>query len=178
MMMGYLINQKYPVRLGSSRAGRTIFYNLNKARKYLQESGKEPTPRALAEELDVDESDIMWVAGQIDGGAVSLDSPVELDGETPMRDVMESGLPSPEEELCDRQEFKLLNKSIESFGEGLTDERDRIIWFQRTMADDPLTLRELGEQFDVSKERIRQIEVQLQESFADVLREELPELLA
>lgn len=177
MIMGYLINQKYPVRLGSSRAGRTIFYNLNKARKRLRADGEEPTPSALADELDVEESDIVRVAAQMEGGAVSLDTPVEADGGTSLSDVMVADCQTPEEELLAEQENRLLRESIEAFGEELEDERDRCIWFDRTIADEPQTLRELGERFDVSKERIRQVEVKLQEEFTDRLRRELPELL-
>lgn len=177
MILGYLINQKYPVRLGTSRSGRTVFYNLNKARKKLLAAGERPTAEAVAAELGVDESDVVAVAAQLDGGAVRLDGPLEPESDVLFVESLTDDAPAPDVQLEDREMTELLQSSVETFGEKLTGDRKRCIWFERVVADDPKTLRELGEDFDVSKERVRQIEVELQEAFSDALHEELPELV-
>lgn len=177
MILGYLINQKYPVRLGTSRSGRTVFYNLNKARKKLLAAGEQPTAEAVAEELGVDEADVVAVAAQLDSGAVRLDGPLEPESDVLFSESLMDDAPTPEVELEDREMTELLQRSVETFGESLTGDRKRRIWFERVVADDPKTLRELGENFDVSKERVRQIEVELQEAFSEALHEQLPELM-
>jgi len=177
MILGYLINQKCPVRLGTSRSGRTVFYNLNKARKKLLAAGERPTAEAVAEELGVDEADVVAVAAQLDSGAVRLDGPLELDSDILFSESLMDDAPAPDVQLEDREMTELLQRSVENFGKNLTGDRKRRIWFERVVADDPKTLRELGEDFDVSKERVRQIEVELQEAFSDALHEQLPELM-
>ena len=82
-----------------------------------------------------------------------------------MSDMMESGEPSPEDNAVQYEFASRLREAIEQFGNSLSDERRQSIWFERTLSDEPDSLRQLGEVWDVSKERIRQIEVEIRDDF-------------
>lgn len=166
-ILDYLINRSRPIRLGSSRAGRKIFYNLNKAKRALKKMGEEPTIEKLAEYLDVDEEEIMRVGRQMEESPVSLDEEISEDGGRTIGDLMEADLDTPEEQVADVDVIERFKTALRAFGEELEDDRRRSIWYERTIADEPKILRELGDDWDVSKERIRQIEVELCEEFRD-----------
>lgn len=164
-ILDYLINRGRPIRLGSSRAGRKIFYNLHKARKALRKQGHEPTPERLAEYLDVDERDVVQVGKQMESPPASLDRELTEEGGRTLADVMESDVENPEDATGRTEIMEKFREELRRFGEQLTDDRRRAIWYQRTVATEPKLLRVLGDEWDVSKERIRQIESELCDEF-------------
>ncbi len=164
-ILDYLINRGRPIRLGSSRAGRKIFYNLNKAKRELRKMGEEPTTKKLAEYLDVPEKEIVRVGTQMEESPVSLDEQLSDDGGKTYGDLMESEMQSPEEQVGEAEVMDTFRKAMREFGEQIEEPRRRAIWYERTIAEEPKILRELGAQWDVSKERIRQIESELCDEF-------------
>jgi len=164
-ILDYLINRSRPIRLGSSRAGRKIFYNLNKAKRALKSKGIEPNPKNIAEYLDVDEEEVVRVGIQMEEVPMSLDEEISEDGGRTLGEIMESGEDSPEEVVAESELMDEFREALREFGEQLDDDRRRAIWYERTVAEDPKILRELGDDWDVSKERIRQIESELCSDF-------------
>jgi len=173
MILNYLMNHLHPVRIGSSRAGRKLFYNLKKARRELIRRGEEPTPALIAEYLDVDEAEVVRVAAQLDAPAVSMDAPAQGLERVTEGELMSSDQDDPEEIAAEREMNSQLGVAIKSFGDQIDDEREKAIWFGRMLSDEPRSLVQLGEEFGVSKERIRQVEVQIRDKFKKYLLAEL-----
>ncbi len=173
MILNYLMNHLHPVKIGSSRAGRKLFYNLKKARRQLIKQGHEPTPQLVAEYLDVDKDDVVKVSAQLDAPPVYLDAEAPGHDETTVGELMEADVVDPESAASEHDISTQISDAIKSFGAQLEDERERAIWFERMIADDDKPLAELGEDWGVSKERIRQVEVQIREKFRDFLTDHL-----
>ncbi|MFU8804855.1 MAG: RNA polymerase sigma factor RpoD/SigA [Bradymonadaceae bacterium] len=170
MILNYLMNHVHPVKIGSSRAGRKLFYNLKKARRDLIKQGHpKPTPALIAEYLDVDEKEVIRVAAQLDAPPVRLDAEAPGYDATTIGERMEAEGPNPEEQATDNDLSQRLKTAMINFGEQIDTDRKRAIWYERMISEDPKTLVTLGEEWDVSKERIRQVEVQIREEFKQYL---------
>ncbi len=176
MILNYLMNHLHPVKIGSSRAGRKLFYNLKKARRELVRQGhSNPTPALIAEYLDVDVREVVRVAAQLDAPPVYLDAQAPGHEKTTIGELMQSDMANPEELATERDLTDQLRATIDSYGESLTDPRERAIWFERMTAEDAKSLVDLGNTWGVSKERIRQVEVQIREAFKKYLFDHLGE---
>ena len=177
MILNYLMNHLHPVKIGSSRAGRKLFYNLKKARRELIQQGHDnPTPALIAEYLDVDEKEVVRVAAQLDAPPVFMDARAPGYEKATVGELMADERAYDPEEVVSVHEFSTqIGDSIKAFGEQITDERERAIWFERMIAEDGKSLVELGDEWGVSKERIRQVEVQIRKKFKRFLIDRLGE---
>ena len=173
MILNYLMNYTHPVRIGGSRAGRKLFYNLKKARRALIKNGQKPTASRVAEYLNVKEDEVVRVAAQLDAPPVYLDAEAPGHEETTVGELMESETVDPESAAAEYDLASQIRHVIDEFGDGISDERKSAIWVERMIADDAKTLAELGDDWGVSKERIRQIEVGMREDFRSFLMGEL-----
>jgi RNA polymerase sigma-32 factor len=173
MILNYLMNNVHPVRLGNTRASRKLFYNLKKARRQLRKQGYEPTSERVAQYLDVDKEEVVRVSAQLDSPPVSLESEAPGYEDTTVGELMEADTVAPDKAVSDYQFSSQIQEAIADFGRQIEDERKRAIWFERMVAEDAKTLAELGEDWDVSKERIRQVEVQIRDDFKEFLTDEL-----
>jgi RNA polymerase sigma-32 factor len=173
MILNYLMNYTHPVRIGGSRAGRKLFYNLKKARRALMKNGHKPTAGRVAEYLNVKEEEVVRVAAQLDAPPVYLDAEAPGHEDTTVGELMESEQVDPESAATEYDLASQIRKVIDAFGDGITDERKTAIWSERMIAEDSKTLAVLGDDWGVSKERIRQIEVGMREDFRAFLVERL-----
>lgn len=169
MILNYLMNHLHPVKIGSSRAGRKLFYNLKKTRRQLIKKGHEPTPQRIAEYLDVDPNEVVRVAAQLDAPPVFLDAQAPGHEKTTVGELMESDVIDPESACAEYDLSNQIQSAIDSFGKNIADDRERAIWTDRMIAEDPKSLVQLGDEWGVSKERIRQVEVQIRENFKQFL---------
>lgn len=175
MILNYLMNHMNPVKLGSSRAGRKLFYNLKKARRELRQQGHENiTPALIAEYLDVDEKEVVRVAAQLDAPPVYMDAQAPGYEKATIGELMADDRAFDPEEATAQHEFNSqISDSIKAFGTEIEDDRERAIWFDRMIAEDAKSLVVLGEEWGVSKERIRQVEVQIRARFKKFLIDRL-----
>ncbi|MEO1271969.1 MAG: sigma-70 family RNA polymerase sigma factor [Myxococcota bacterium] len=169
MILNYLMNHFQPVKIGSTRAGRKLFYNLKKAREQLRREGYMATPKAIADMLGVPEAEVVRVSEYLDAPPLSIDATAPGHEKTTYGELLPSDVDSPEEQAAEEEVSSQLHETIQAFGEGLTKERERSIWFDRMVAEDPRSLVELGDQYGVSKERIRQVEAQIRKRFKQFL---------
>ncbi len=167
MILNYLMNHFQPVRIGSTRAGRKLFYNLKKARAQLVREGfLNPSPALIAEKLGVAEKDVILVSQHLDMPPLSLEAQAQgYEGMTVGELLEDRSAVDPEEEVGTQEFNHKVREAMAAFAEELTEERDRALWFERLTADEPVTLSDLGGRFHVSKERIRQLEVRLKKRF-------------
>lgn len=156
-IQNYILSAWSLVKIGTTQAQRKLFYGLRKAKeKLLQMTGHEPDIAGTAHMLQVSDQDVTEMEQRLKG-EVSLDSYI---GDSDDMTVLET-LPDEhmnQEELLgayqQEQELKLLVKKAL---EGL-NEKERFIIEHRVTSDDPLTLQDIAEHFQISRERIRQIE--------------------
>ncbi len=161
------------VRLGTTRAQRKLFFRLNKEKRELERQGFEAEPRLLAERLDVSEKDVIDMDQRLSQGDLSLNAPAGAeDSPTEFGDLISGGFASAEENVGDRELRRVFVEKLQTFRETL-DPRDQRIIDERMLADNPKTLQDLGTEFGVSRERVRQLEARLVERLRDYLRENL-----
>ena len=173
-ILKYILDNMRSVRLGTTRASRKLFFRLNKEKRELERLGYEAEPRLLAERLDVTEEDVTDMEARLSRPDVSFDAPLradEADGAT-FGDRMAAPGQSAESAVGASELREVFMQKIEAFAETL-DERELQILRERILAEEPLTLAELGDRFAVTRERVRQLEAKLVQRLRRFLEENL-----
>lgn len=116
-----------------------------------------PGPRLIAQRLDVKESEVVEMEQRLSARDLSVDAPVEAGETTTMLDLLPSKEATVEEEVASAESRTLISQKVRAFGETLSG-KERIIFDARLMAEEPLTLQEIGDRYAISRERVRQIE--------------------
>lgn len=175
-MLRYILNNFRLVKVGTTQAQRKLFFNLRKEKARLEAMGIEPSPEIIAERLGVSESEVVSMDRRLSAGEASLDKPIlSHEGRSMSRlDLLESGDERFDEALAREQIENRLREKIYEFGEELTG-KEKVIFEQRLLAEEPLTLQQIGDAEGVSRERIRQIEKRLIGKLRDYLGEEVGE---
>jgi RNA polymerase sigma-32 factor len=162
------------VRIGTTQAQRKLFFDLKKEKERLERMGFDPVPKLVAERLQVKEDEVVSMDQRMAAADISLDAPVGEDSRATFGDLLPAGVPSLDEHLGDKELKALFTEKLGEFRLSL-DRRDREIFEKRMMAERPLTLRELGEKYNVSPERVRQIEEEILAKARVFLRQEIPD---
>lgn len=172
-ILKYLLDNIRMVRLGTTRAQRKLFFRLNKEKRELERLGYRPEPKLIAERLEVSEEDVIDMEHRLAQGDLSLEAPVrgEDDG-APLGEFVAAEGPTAEQNVGDRELRSVFLEKLSEFAEGL-EERDRRIVEERILADEPKTLQEMGDDFGVSRERVRQLEARLVERIRTFMKENL-----
>ncbi len=172
-ILKYLIDNIRLVRIGNTRAQRKLFFRLNKEKRELERQGFQATPALLAERLDVDEGDVVEMEQRLSGSDLSLDAPIGHDEDSSrFGDLIAAPGPNVEQQVADEDLRRSFLTHAKAFSEGL-GARERRIMEARVLADEPLTLQELGDEMGLTRERIRQIERDLVSQLRDYLREKV-----
>ena len=179
MILRFLMDNYRVVRLGSTRHGRKLFFQLQKERDRLIREGIQPSTLALSRALDVPEEEVIIVDQHLSAPALSLHAPMGGEEGRPLQDmVSDPTARSPEENVSRDEMGGVFRKQLELFAETLRDERELAIWHERLTAQEPASLSELGERFGVNKERVRQVEARmkkrLKEHLTASLGDEIP----
>lgn len=159
------------VKIGTSQSQRKLFYRLNKERKLLESQGIEPTVSLLSQRLQIKESEIVDMGQRLDNYEVSLESPVGVDGVSEQKMFLSARGPGVEEEVADQEFIEWFHAKLDRFKETISD-REKVILAERLMSDESRTLTDISLQFGVSRERIRQIELELLEKLRGLLAHE------
>jgi RNA polymerase sigma-32 factor len=149
------------VKIGTTANQRKLFFKLRSAKSKIAafESGDlRPDQVALiAKNLDVTDQDVVDMNRRL-GGDKSINAPIRDDGETgEWQDQLVDESPSPEAIVVEQDENERQHKALVAAIDVL-DARERRIFEARRLIDEPLTLEDLAAKFNVSRERIRQIE--------------------
>jgi RNA polymerase sigma-32 factor len=173
-ILQYILDNFRIVRLGTTRAQRKLFWRLNKEKRELERQGFEVEPRLIAERLDVSEADVEDMDMRLRETDLSMNMPARRDepGAAEFGDFMRGSEASAEENVADQELRRVFLDKVQEFAKTL-DERDRILVDRRILADEPKTLAELGEEFGVSRERVRQLEARIVERLREYLKENL-----
>ncbi len=163
------------VKIGTTQAQRKLFYNLNKEKERLFALGFDPVPKLISERLNVSEKDVIDMEQRMGSWEVSLDSPIKEDADEKHIDFLKSQGPSLETEIAREEIQERLQDHLRAFRETLSD-KEKIIFDQRMLTDEPRTLQEIGKDFGVSRERIRQIESRIKQKLKKFLKQRIPDI--
>jgi RNA polymerase sigma-32 factor len=158
----YILHSWSLVKMGTTAAQKKLFFNLRRLKGQMQaidDGDLQPEQVAkIAHALAVPEQDVINMNRRLSAPDHSLNAPVRADGEGEWQDWLVDDSASQETEIGDRQELtgrkKLLNTALATL-----NERERHILLERRLKDEPTTLEDLSQQYGISRERVRQIEV-------------------
>ena len=171
----YMMNNWRMVKIGTTQAQRKLFFNLQKEKDRLEAEGFAAEPKLLAKRLDVKESEVIEMEQRLGGRDLSVDAPVDGGDEANMLDFLPSKEPNTEEEVANAESREIISRKVKEFGETLTG-KDKVIFDARLMAEEPLTLQEIGDRYHISRERVRQIEERIKKKLKNYLLAESPDL--
>jgi RNA polymerase sigma-32 factor len=169
-MQNFIIKSWSLVKIGTTQTQRKLFFKLGQAKRKLEGLSRNyPEFREIAELLNVKEGEIEEMDLRLTNRDVSLDATMDGEGESTYVDHLVYGGEDQEELLMKKEEAALVKKNIAGAMEKL-NEREKHIIQHRIMADKPETLQEIGDKFNITRERARQIEKEALKK----LRAELP----
>jgi RNA polymerase sigma-32 factor len=169
----YILRSWSLVKMGTTANQKKLFFNLRKAKSKisaLEDGDMRPDQvKLIAKRLGVGEQDVIDMNRRL-GGDASLNTPIREEGDSgEWQDWLVDDAPSQERVLADNEELDNRRKAL---GEALSvlNQRERRIFEARRLADDPITLEELADEFGVSRERVRQIEVRAFEKVQNAVK--------
>ncbi|MBP7062528.1 RNA polymerase sigma factor RpoH [Ferrovibrio sp.] len=172
----YILRSWSLVKIGTTAAQKKLFFNLRRIRGQMKAiDGGQLTPEqveAIATQLDVAREEVISMDRRLAGPDSSLNAPLrgDEDGDAQWQDWLVDETPSQETRLAEGQEFAARNKLLGSAMATL-NERERDILVQRRLIDEPATLEDLSARYNISRERVRQIEVRAFEKVQKAVRE-------
>lgn len=173
-MLRYLINNIRLVKVGTTQAQRKLFFNLQKEKERLESEGFAPEAALLAKRLGVKESEVVEMEQRLALPDLSVDTPVKAYGEDggDLHGVLADPGTNVETQVVQGQFDASVREAVDEFKQTL-DEKERAIIDERLFTEDPATLQAIADKYGLSRERIRQIEVDLKERLRDFLKDRL-----
>lgn len=159
----YVLRNWSIVRTGTTSAQKSLFFNLRRLRARIGDTGggsMDPANRKwVSEHLRVPEREVEAMASRLSASDRSLNAPLNIDGEGEWQDFLVDETALPETQAIENNDRKRYQAWIEHALQSLSP-RENFIIQKRRMSDDSVTLAEIGAELGISKERVRQIEVQ------------------
>ena len=157
-IQNFIIKTWSLVKIGTTQAQKKLFYKIGKVRKALEsDQENEKKYELLANDLDVAKEDIIEMEQRMSARDLSLDAPFDEDHEMTHLDLLKEGSVNQENALIAEQEKRILQAEVLDAMKRL-NEKEVFVIKNRIMAESPLTLQEIGDHLNLSRERVRQIE--------------------
>ncbi|MET0596016.1 MAG: RNA polymerase factor sigma-32 [Polyangiaceae bacterium] len=178
-ILRFILNNWRLVKLGTTQAQRKLFFNLNKEKARLSAMGIEPSAAEIARRLGVEEQEVTEMDRRLSSGEMSLDAPVgDTEGRPVSRlEMMPTSVSGPDTAVAEGEIQQMVKAKLADFRTTLKG-KDIQIFDERLVAEDPLTLQELGDRFGISRERVRQLEARLTGRLREFLKSELGDAVA
>ena len=173
-ILKYIMDSWSIVKVGTTQSQRRLFYRLKKEKKRLEAEGIFPEPSVIADSLDVKVSEVEDMEKRLSYTDISLEYPVYEEGEETFMDMIKAE-DNIEEVVTAKEKKEILARKIAEFKEMLND-KELFIFEHRIMIEEPLTLQGIGEQFKISRERVRQLENRVLRKFNDKFESEFRKL--
>ncbi|MFN8543123.1 MAG: RNA polymerase factor sigma-32 [Candidatus Binatia bacterium] len=174
----YIMNNWRMVKIGTTQAQRKLFFNLQKERERLEREGFVPTTKLIAEGLAVKEREVVEMEQRLAARDLSVNTPINEGEDATLLDF----LPGPEQTadtVADEQYHRLVRAKAAEFKRTLSG-KDLIIYERRLEAlmkdEEPVTLQEIGDEFGITRERVRQLEARIKKKLGAYLRERIPDI--
>ncbi len=162
-ILKFIMNNWRMVKIGTTQVQRKLFYNLNKERQKLISQGFDPDANLLSEKLGVSVEQINEMDQRLAASDMSLDMQVNEDsGGATRMDFLPALGPGIEDSIASEEIASLVQEHLRTILPKL-NEKETYILQNRLLTDEPVTLREIGERYNVTRERVRQLEARLLE---------------
>jgi RNA polymerase sigma-32 factor len=175
-ILKFILNNWRLVKIGTTQAQRKLFFNLRKEREKLEQLGYQPTTALLAEKLDVPEKEVIEMERRLAAPEASLDAPLgsgnDDEGTRTRLDYLPSDDDRPDRAVAQSEFSQLVRGKLEAFAATL-EGREQTIFRERWLTEEPLTLQEIGDRYQVSRERARQLEKRMLDRLKKYLEAEL-----
>ncbi len=162
------------VKIGTTQAQRKLFFRLKKEKQRLISEGFDPKPKLLSERLGVSEQEVTDMDQRLDRWEVSLDAPIKEGSENERIEFISTQAPSPESQVAKKEMEAIIREKVELFKKDL-NEREVYILENRIFSDTSKTLQEIGENYGITRERVRQIENSIIEKMRSHFQREIPD---
>jgi RNA polymerase sigma-32 factor len=169
----YILHSWSLVKLGTTAAQKKLFFNLRKIKAKLRhvEDGDLPPEKVkhISRELNVTEDEVVQMNRRLSAPDHSLNAPLRQDGDMEWQDWLVDERQDQEAIVADAEQSKVRRQLLVEAMKSLTP-RERHIIQERRLRDEPLTLEDLSQQFGISRERVRQIEVRAFEKLQKAIK--------
>jgi RNA polymerase sigma-32 factor len=157
-IQNFIIKTWSLVKIGTTQAQKKLFYKIGKVRKALESNGEnEKKYELLAHDLDVTKEDIIEMEQRMSSRDLSLDAPFDESQELTHLELLKEESPNQEEAFAQEEEKKIREHEVQDAMRRL-NEKEVYVLQNRIMAEEPLTLQQIGDHLKLSRERVRQIE--------------------
>ncbi|MGA2317166.1 MAG: RNA polymerase factor sigma-32 [Thermodesulfobacteriota bacterium] len=157
-IQNFIIKTWSLVKIGTTQAQKKLFYKIGKIRKALESNGEdEKKYELLAKDLDVAKEDIIEMEQRMAARDLSLDAPFDQGQELTHLDLLKEDSLNQEEAFAQEEEKRIREHDVQGAMKRLNEKEVYVIQ-NRIMAEDPLTLQQIGDHLKLSRERVRQIE--------------------
>jgi RNA polymerase sigma-32 factor len=169
----YILHSWSLVKMGTTAAQKKLFFNLRKLKGQMQaiEEGDLAPEQVtkIADTLNVPEADVVSMNRRLAAPDHSLNAPLRIDGDGEWQDWLVDDTETQENSLADSEELDKRRELLSVAMEAL-NERERHILEERRLKETPTTLEELSQEYGISRERVRQIEVRAFEKLQKAIR--------
>ncbi|RED53637.1 RNA polymerase sigma factor RpoH [Aestuariispira insulae] len=169
----YILHSWSLVKMGTTAAQKKLFFNLRKIKGRLQafdEGDLSPEHvKQIAEELSVPEQDVVNMNRRLAGSDNSLNAPLKADGDGEWQDWLEDDTDNQETMLAESEELTLRREMLQDAIKHLNP-REQAILTERRLSEPAKTLEELSQEYNISRERVRQIEVRAFEKLQKAMK--------
>jgi RNA polymerase sigma-32 factor len=174
MIHDYILKFYSQVKLGTTKLQKRLFYGLNKlsAEEEVADGNIADRTQAISARLDANPQQVEEIITRLTYRDQSLDTPLAEDSEASFMDLLADSRSNPEDRVMEQERAALVTDQVQQAIATLSD-REQDIVRQRLMAEHPLTLEDLGRQYKISKERIRQIENNVKSKLRKALEGEM-----
>ena len=171
----YIMSDWRMVKIGTTQAQRKLFFNLHKEKERLEAEGFAPGPKLLAQRLNVKEGEVVEMEQRLANRDLSTDVPMGDGEEVTLLHFLADNKETPEQRFASAEYRQVLSAKMEAFARGLKD-KELMIFRERLLNEEPMTLREIGEKYGISRERVRQIEERIKKKLKAYLGKEFKDV--
>ena len=169
----YILRSWSLVKIGTTAAQKKLFFNLRRVKNQIQalDEGDMTSEQValIAQKLSVSEQEVTNMNQRLAGQDNSLNAPLRMDADGEWQDWLVDDKPNQEAELGESEEFKIRHALLEDALQHLTG-REKDILTARRLREEPATLEDLSLEYNISRERVRQIEVRAFEKLQRAMR--------
>jgi len=162
------------VKIGTTQIQRKLFYNLQKEKNRLEKLGFRAGPAQLAKALGTQEDKVIEMEQRLGDWEPSLDQPVGDDWKETRGDMMPADGEVFDGKIADGELQQLFNKKLKRFMTTINEKELKILE-KRILSEAPRTLVDIGREYGITKERVRQIENRLKKKIRDYMKAEIPD---
>lgn len=173
-ILKYILDNFRLIKLGTTKTQKKLFFNLMREKEKIEALSYYATPEVLSKRLGVGKSDVIEMEHRLTTPECTLQSPVKGDSGGGREAILQDFLPIDEtptdEKMAKLETDDIMKEKFAEFAKDL-DGRDKKIFEERLLAELPLTLQEIADEYGITKERVRQIEARLMKRLKDFFKE-------